>query len=293
MRLIFFDNLGAVFKIQKEVLVMKKLLCLLFLSGLMFALEKDKLVNASLLSHLIKLPDQDFQQMITASHNFIYTADQEGRTLLLHAILQTQTGKMNFLLARGAQANITDFKGKNGLHYAAELANVDVVQALIQKKVNPKIIDNAEETPLHCLLNNYDPDNDYSNSIRISQTAEAILLSRDSYPQVEYSLLAIENGRKETPVDVALRNRNIPAICLFLDLCTNRLGSLNADTGLDRDIQHTVVSKIAAHFKKDEYLIMFIKDYTNNMREWNKACEVKKAEIEKKNRELEVIREKF
>ena len=76
------------------------------------------------------------------------TDEASGRTVLIDAILSSDSAKMVKLLEGGASPNKTTKDGKSPLHYAVRLGNFDAVEILLEAgaQVNPR--DKALATPL-------------------------------------------------------------------------------------------------------------------------------------------------
>lgn len=128
-------------------------------------------------------------------------------------------------------------------------------------------------------------------SKEIAKTVESIL-NAVSFISCDLSLLSILYNAKMTPVDVALHVNNVPVLCVFLDVCTNRLGGVVKDTSHpDHKIPNMVVDKIREHFRQHEqHLISLFKNSSQIMLIAYKENEKLTADLQQKTKELEELK---
>ncbi len=126
--------------------------------------------------------------------------DNEGMTLLTHAILSGNLQTANILLEYGANPDIQDNVGKTSLIYATQMRNPDLVRALLKYHSNPNISDKDGYTPLMiaAYFGNTEILNELLKNVRIDPDQKA----KDGRTAL---LMAVEFGRLEA-ANILLRN---------------------------------------------------------------------------------------
>ncbi|MBI3440549.1 MAG: ankyrin repeat domain-containing protein [Proteobacteria bacterium] len=120
-----------------------------------------------------------------------------GRTMLIDAILNGDSGKVEQLLTSGAHPGKTDYEGKSPLHYAAKAGNVEIVRLLLKHKAALNPPDKKLATPLFEALNSSSP----------LEIVECLLKAGAD--------ANITNRRGEVPLHAAARTANAKVIhCL-------------------------------------------------------------------------------
>lgn len=76
-------------------------------------------------------------------------ADESGKTLLHHAVLNDTVEMVRQLLENAAKLNEADCDGKTPFHLAAETGRQEVVKLLLEKEADKRAKDQAGQTPLH------------------------------------------------------------------------------------------------------------------------------------------------
>lgn len=281
MRLIFFDNLCAAL-FSKKGLSMKKLFFILSLSGLVFAAEKP--VTSKYLRKLLSFDNDDFLQMLKVSPISVDLTDEAGNTLLFLAIYEGLDEKLNILLngqlLRQPKTDIANKSGISPLHYAALRANVYATKELIRRNADIKRTDESGRTPLHCLLK---CDEKASEIVKVGE----MIIGGEYLNKYDYSLLTAESKTQETPIDLALKYNNMPAICLFYELC-NR--STYGQPCPAEEIKKTIKTKILAYLKRDDHISELISFSTSSLREWNKEKEKMNGALDRKEQELKAFK---
>lgn len=260
---------------------MKKLFFLLSISGIFLAAEKP--VSSKFLHTMLNLDNDDFLQMLKLSPTTVDLTNEEGNTLLFLAVSEGQNEKLKILLngqlLRQPRTDIVNKSGMSPLHCAASRANVFATVELVKRKVNLKLTDNEGNTPLHCLLK------DYERESEILKVGE--IIAGGIYPsKYDYSLLAIEDKAKETPVDVALKIRNMPAICLFLNICNKPCYEQPCQF---EDLKKSIKTKILTHFKKEEELLGLVEFSVRIALESHNQQERLIAKLAKKDYDLKAL----
>lgn len=188
-----------------------------------------------------------FKAVIDASPGLVKLVDKNGMMLLHHSIEINQPEKMKYLLEKGAAPDAISQDGKNGLHYAAKVANSEVVFTLLKEKVNAKVQDNEGTTPLHILARNK---HEKKYAPQVAMTVNALLVSlykNEYFRDYDLSLLLIEDNQKKTPIDLALDRSNWPALAIFFerlndlpDSSTPEIAAQNQKLGL---VRQTLLNK--------------------------------------------------
>lgn len=94
----------------------------------------EKIFNKAL-SCLYKNDRTSFDEAIAELDDINY-ADNEGRSLLMYAVLENDIEVIRTLIDKGANVNLHDNNGWTALHFAASEYLVTVVKLLIDKNAN-------------------------------------------------------------------------------------------------------------------------------------------------------------
>ncbi|ULO07116.1 ankyrin repeat domain-containing protein [Paenibacillus sp. 19GGS1-52] len=90
---------------------------------------------------------QLLQQQLESGEN-INIVDEDGRTALIHAVIDNLTEITKFLIERGANVDAQDNLGYTPLHYASQNYLPEVVKQLLDNKANVDVKDSHGNTPL-------------------------------------------------------------------------------------------------------------------------------------------------
>ncbi|OAS14763.1 hypothetical protein A8708_23635 [Paenibacillus oryzisoli] len=74
--------------------------------------------------------------------------DDDGRTALIHAVIDNLTEITKFLIERGANVDAQDNLGYTPLHYASQNYLPEVVKLLVDNKANVDVKDSHGNSPL-------------------------------------------------------------------------------------------------------------------------------------------------
>ncbi|MCT4635535.1 MAG: ankyrin repeat domain-containing protein [Rickettsiales bacterium] len=97
---------------------------------------------------VVEKDNQDALRGFLTNHNFLNRQNENGDTLLIHAIQNNAINAARVLLARKALVDVANNQGRTALHYAAALGNPDSVKLLLSMGANPYLIDNMGMTAL-------------------------------------------------------------------------------------------------------------------------------------------------
>lgn len=220
-------------------------------ASMIMGMEKYNSIE-TLVSDLRTSDFDKFKAVIDASPGLVKLVDKNGMMLLHHSIEVNQPEKMKYLLEKGAAPDAISQDGKNGLHYAAKVANQEAVYTLLSKKVNVREQDNEGTTPLHILARNKH-EKEYAPQVAMTVNALLYILDKNEYfRDYDLSLLLIEDNQKKTPIDLALDRSNWPALAMFFERLNNlpynstpEITAQNQKLGL---VRQTLLNK----FLKDE-----------------------------------------
>ncbi len=160
--------------------------------------------------------------------------DEDGRTLLHHAILSKNTEVIEYLLDLGLDVNAEDKEGKTPLHYAVDSESKDVVEYLLKRGANPNSVDNSLMTPLHYasrvgnveivrLLLNYGADVNVKNEkgnypIHYACTHDDLELVKLLLENAEESPVNWINKMGQSPLHIATYHNNTKIIEFLIGL---------------------------------------------------------------------------
>ncbi len=128
----------------------------------------------------------DMIKLLVESGAFLNKETQEGRLPIHYAILAGQIDMIDYILKISHQSfDLKDAYGNTLLHHATKTSNVNLIQMLLDKKLDPNALNDLFETPIF-------------NAIRFGTIDTVkVLLNYDAY-------LDVKNRRYETPIDTAL-----------------------------------------------------------------------------------------
>ena len=164
-------------------------------------------------------------------------SDLVSTTPLHFAAWKCSAAMVEFLLEKGANPNIQQTSQKNSpLHFAAMEKKADVVSLLLSHGADPNLCNQDKMTPLHCAVHKQDvavlecllaasaevnTENNPAIGYRFTPLIMAVYFERPD--MVEMLLkggaqpnLSRTNGDLATPLDEAVRQRNIPIVRLLL-----------------------------------------------------------------------------
>jgi uncharacterized protein len=78
----------------------------------------------------------------------IDTRDGEGRSALLHAVIDRRLGVAQFLIERGAHVNLQDRHGWGALHFAAQNYDAAMTELLLKHEASVDLQDEHGNSPL-------------------------------------------------------------------------------------------------------------------------------------------------
>lgn len=96
----------------------------------------------------VEQDNQDALRGFLSGHNFLNKQNDDGNTLLIHAIQNNAIDVARILLARKALVDVANNQGRTALHYATALGNADSVKLLLSMGANPYLMDNTGMTAL-------------------------------------------------------------------------------------------------------------------------------------------------
>lgn len=75
--------------------------------------------------------------------------EQKLNEQLISAVIRRELSDVQEAIQNGGQVDAQDRMGSTGLHYAAELGNVEITQYLLAQKASVKIVDERGRTVLY------------------------------------------------------------------------------------------------------------------------------------------------
>lgn len=125
-------------------------------------------------------------------------------SVLMQAVYRNQIWMVRVLLENGADVNYVNTQSKSVLHIAAAVSDAQVVQALLRAGANPLAKGNNGATPLHDAV--------------WEKNVEAVRALLPAYKNQNFNPDGERNGR---PLIMAISNRNLPIVELFIEAGTD------------------------------------------------------------------------
>lgn len=141
--------------------------------------------------------------MVERNPSIVNDRNQMGKTPLHHAVTYRKLGAVEFLIAHGADVNVSDDTGMTPLHIAATLNRVEEAKALVRAGADAEAMDKFGDRPLHAAA--------IHGQVRM---IEYLIGEANAHP-------AIVNAQELTSLDLAVRERKTEA--------ANRLRELTPD----------------------------------------------------------------
>ena len=159
-----------------------------------------------------ELPSEIASAVAQAEEDVIAAVTKSGGTycgrLCQHDFwLKSNVADLNAELRRGAEVNVNDGYGSNPLHYAALLANYQVVEALLDKGARVNSLNSKHETPLYVVATGGGSllSRGHGTTLRYQDPAVvALLLERGADPNTPNSRGATAMHGVRDPVVAAL-----------------------------------------------------------------------------------------
>lgn len=157
-----------------------------------------------------------------------------GNTPLHYAVINGEKEMVNILIAAGANVNTIRKDGYTPLHWAVCRQMSEIVKLLLAAGANVNVAKNGGYTPLHTAVNNVQKEMvelllaagaDVNRIDKIGNTPLHIAASKSGYEVVEITKVLIrkgadvnlKNGKLETPLSIALREKSDVANLLLSD----------------------------------------------------------------------------
>lgn len=92
--------------------------------------------------------DEDQLKSLIMNKVDLNPLDEDGRTPLIHSVIDGMYEFIQLLLENGANVNVSDELGYTALHYAAQSYDLKATQLLLENGAKVDILDNHGNTPL-------------------------------------------------------------------------------------------------------------------------------------------------
>jgi len=186
---------------------------------------------------------------LTADPTKINDKNFSGETALHSAVLIQDRVKIGQLIVMGANVDTPDSRGQSPLHYCAKRDYLPGCEELVQRGAQLGVKDEKGRTPLHVAILNllmsnftflidsgasvHDTTNDGSTSFHLLAGSCSVSASSEdqSYEQERFARILLskklslnaQNGKGETALHLAARNRNTRLVRLFIHhkVCVN------------------------------------------------------------------------
>lgn len=160
--------------------------------------------------------------------------DMHGNTPLHYAVINGEKEMVNILIAAGANVNTIRKDGYTPLHWAVYRQMSEIVKLLLAAGANVNVAKNGGYTPLHTAVDKVQKEMvelllaagaDVNRIDKIGNTPLHIAASKSGYEVVEITKVLIrkgadvnlKNGKLETPLSIALREKSDVANLLLSD----------------------------------------------------------------------------
>ena len=91
----------------------------------------------------------NLQALLNAGADINTRAERGGDTYLMWRVKCRDVETVDWLLRKGATANLQNGEGETALHHASSRGSTDLVKLLLQNRADPGIVDERGRPPLH------------------------------------------------------------------------------------------------------------------------------------------------
>ena len=178
--------------------------------------------------------EKEIVKFLIQAGAIVSTKGGYGNTPLHYAVRNGEKEMVNILLAAGADVNTIRKDGYTPLHWAVYRHMSEIVKLLLKAGANVNIAKNNGYTPLHTAVDKVQKEMvelllaagaDVNRIDKIGNTPLHIAASKSGYELVEITKILIQkgadvnlkNGKLETPLSIALREKSDAANLLLSD----------------------------------------------------------------------------